>query len=71
MENKNDYLMLIDSTEFQSKILDYITSKELDEMLAVTIFADKPECKQAMIHGMIIASMLTSKCEYFVAKQET
>lgn len=55
--------ILIDSTEFQRKVLDYISSCEIDKMIDATVFKDNQECKQAIIHGMVIASMLTSRCK--------
>ena len=55
--------ILIDSTEFQQKVLDYISSCEIDKMIDATVFKDNQECKQAIIHGMAIASMLTSRCK--------
>ena len=55
--------ILIDSTEFQQKVLDYISSCEIDKMIDATVFKDSQECKQAIIHGMVIASMLTSRCK--------
>lgn len=58
-----DYKILIDSKEFGEKVLEYISSDELDKMINCTVFAGKPECRSAIIHGMSIASMLTSSCE--------
>ena len=66
---KDSCLVLIDSREFQQKILDFISSDEFDKIFNSTVFADKPECKQAMIHGMCVASMLTSRCDHLVVKQ--
>ena len=57
--------ILIDSTEFQQKVLDYISSCEIDKMIDATVFKDNQECKQAIIHGMIIASMLTNRCTLY------
>lgn len=62
---KDNYRILIDSKEFQQKVLDYIGSEEIDKMIRSTIFDGKPECKSAIIHGMCIASMLASYCEPF------
>lgn len=61
---------LVDSKEFQEKILDYVSSNELDKMISNTIFADKPECKQAVIHGMVWASLLICKCDSIVLKEK-
>ena len=62
--------ILIDSKEFQQKILDYINSEEIDEMINNTIFKDKPEYKSAIIQGMVIAAILTSRCELFYVECE-
>ena len=63
--------ILIDSTEFQQKVLDYISSCEIDKMIDATVFKDNQECKQAIIHGMAIASMLTSRCKQFEINEAT
>ena len=65
-----DYKIFIDPTEFQQKILDYISSDKLDGMIDNTVFKDKPECKSAIIHGMAIASTLISYCEKIYVKEE-
>lgn len=67
MEDK--YSTFIDSKEFQSKILEFIGSDEIDRFFNCTVFADIPSCRQAMIYGMCIASMMVCKCEQFVSKQ--
>lgn len=56
------FKVLIDNTEFQSKVLDYISSGELDKMIDHTVFKDDLHCRAAIIHGMCIAAMLTSHC---------
>lgn len=66
---ENDYRIVIDIKEFQQKVLDYISSDEIDKMISNTVFADKPECKSVVIHGMVIASMLTSCCELMYARE--
>lgn len=63
----NKCKLLIDATEFQQMVLDYINSEEIDEMISTTVFKDNPEFKRAIIHGMSIASVLTSRCESFYA----
>lgn len=55
--------VFIDIKEFQTKILEFIASDEIDKLFSCTTFTNIPECKQAMIYGMCIASMLTSRCE--------
>lgn len=62
--------VFIDIREFQTKILEFITSDEIDKFFSCTTFANVPECKQAMINGMCIASMLTSRCETTLAEDE-
>lgn len=52
-----DFKILIDSTEFQQKVLDYISSCEIDKMIDTTVFKDNQEYKQAIIYGMVIASI--------------
>lgn len=66
----DNYKLYIEVSEFQQKVLDYITSGEIDKMINATIFADKPDCKRAMIHGMVIASMLTSRCKLIGIKDD-
>ena len=61
----DNYKTLIDSTELQQKILDYIASKEFDKMVDFTVFRDNSQCRMAIIYGMSIASMLTCRCEQF------
>lgn len=63
--------ILIDSTEFQQKVLDYISSCEIDKMIDAAVFKDNQECKQAIIHGMAIASMLTSRCKQIEINEGT
>lgn len=68
MNEKDKFVILFDSIKFQQMILDCISSGEIDKFYNNTIFSDDPKCKQAMIHGMVIASMMTSKCSYTLAK---
>ena len=61
------YRQLIDSNEFQSKILEIMMSEEkVNKYFNNTTFSTLPNrdlYKQAMIYGMSIASLLTSQCE--------
>lgn len=66
---EDQYKILIDKTEFQQKILDCISSEELDKMINNTTFKDNPEYKIAIIQGMTFASMLTSQCKSFYIKE--
>lgn len=61
----DNYKTLIDPTELQQKVLDYIASDEFSKMVDSTVFKDNNQCKMAIIHGMAIASMLTCRCEQF------
>ena len=61
--------LLVDTSEYQKRVLDCIGSEEIDKFFGSTMFAGLPESnmyKQAMIHGMIIASMMTSQCNHVV-----
>lgn len=56
---------LIDSSELQKVVLDYIKSEEFETMFNSTIFStyeDSEKYKHAVIHGLVFGSMLTSKC---------
>ena len=58
--------VLIDQYKFQQRILDCVTTDEVDKIFNATVFASNPEsqeCRQAMIHGMIMASMMTCQCD--------
>lgn len=69
-----NYKVLIDSEELHKKILDAITTEsEINKIFNNTIFAAKENSelyKQAMIHGMCIASMMTSYCEPMCVKEK-
>lgn len=68
------YRVLIDSEELHQKILDVITTeKEINKIFNSTIFAEKENSdsyKMAMIHGMCMASMMTSYCEPVCIKEK-
>lgn len=56
--------------EFQEMILKYIYSDEIDKIVGSTIFKDDPNGKRAIIHGMLMASIITSKCtQYRMVKE--
>lgn len=64
--------LLIDISEYQQKVLDCISSEEINKFFNSTMFAGTPEssmCKQAMIHGMAIASMITSRCNHVIVEK--
>ena len=61
-----DQRILIDSSEFQKRVMKCITTEEFDKFFDNTVFVDDPKCRQAMIHGMCIAAMLTSDCNPMV-----
>lgn len=60
--------IFIDQLEYQQKLLEFLTSEEFDRFFNVTVFKDNLECRQAMIHGMAIASMMTSQCKHIAVK---
>lgn len=62
MNNTNPDLALVDIGEFQRTVLDFIASNEIDRMIDSTVFKDNPNYKSAIIHGITIAAMLTSRC---------
>ena len=66
----SDYNILIDPTEFQKKVLDYISSDEFENMVNSTVFKDNDNCKHAIAHGMVIAAMLTSRCVSYIVKEK-
>ena len=66
--DKTRPIMLIDTEEYHKQILDYITSDKINKAFNSTVFATEPKCKQAMIHGMCIAAMLTSKCSFILGE---
>lgn len=62
-EEKDKCLILIDTQEYQQRVLDCIISDEINKLFNATVFKDSDktqECKQAMIHGIVMASMMTS-----------
>ena len=64
--NENEEHEFIDGKKFQQKILDIISSEELDKFFNNTVFAEKENSdsyKAAMIHGMCVASMMVCYCE--------
>ena len=67
MERTTPDLSLVDINEFQRKVLDFIASDEIDRMIDSTVFKDNPNYKSAIIHGMTIAAMLTSRCNVIYA----
>lgn len=64
--------LLVDTSEYQQRVLNCIGSEEINKFFKSTIFASLPESnmyKQAMIHGMIIASMMTSQCDHVIVEK--
>lgn len=75
MEEKYDYKVLIDSQEFQSKVLDFIDSTEFNTLFRSSVFNtcneyENKKNKGAIIHGMMLASMMTSKCKPLCVKEK-
>lgn len=70
---KIEHKILIDSSELQNRVLECIFSDEVDKFFSATVFASNPEsqaCRQAMIHGMVIASMMACQCDHVLVKKE-
>ena len=68
-----DYKILIETKEFQRRILDCVLSDEINRMFESTYFASKDnasDCKAAMIHGMVMASLLASSCESYIGGEK-
>lgn len=64
--------VMIDTTEYQQRVLECIGSEKVDKLFGSTMFVNLPEssmCKQAMIHGMAIASMMTSQCNQVIVEK--
>ena len=58
--------VMIDTTEYQQRVLECIGSEEVDKFFRTTMFANLPEssmCKQAM------ASMMTSQCNPVIVEE--
>ena len=62
-ENLNECMILINQVDFQKKILDCITSEEIDKYFYSAQFKNDSQCRQAMIYGMTIASLLINQCK--------
>jgi len=62
-ENSNEPMILISQVDFQKKILDCITSEEIDKYFYSAQFNNDSQCRQAMIYGMTIASLLANQCK--------
>ena len=59
----NECMILIDQVDFQKKILDCVTSEEIDKYFYSAQFKNDSQCRQAMIYGMTIASLLVNQCK--------
>lgn len=65
--------ILIDMGEFQSKILEHVCSNEFNKQFESTQFSTYEDAKgyrQAMMHGMVMASIMTSQCEYLCVREK-
>lgn len=61
----------INVNEFRETILKYINSDKINDIVDSTVFKDIPNGKQAIIHGMVMAVMITSECtQYCMIKEE-
>lgn len=59
-------LGLIDSAELQQRVLDCINSDEINKFWNGSIFNGDEKYRQAITHGMLLASMMTSQCENII-----
>ena len=66
-------MLLIETADFQKKILEYMYSPEFDTMFNSTIFANREQevdgYKQAVRHGMAFAATLASTCLPYEVRQ--
>lgn len=62
MIENDKYKTTIEYKDLQQKILDYITSGEIDKMISKTVFDGDEKCRSAIIHGMCMASLIASSC---------
>lgn len=72
MGEKYQDRILIDMGEFQSKILEHVCSEEFNKQFDSTQFSAYEDAKgyrQAMMHGMVMASLMTSKCMHFYVRE--
>ena len=73
MEEKYKDRILIDMGEFQSKILEHVCSEEFNNQfgsIQFSTYEDAKGYKQALMHGMIMASLMTSQCEHFYVREK-
>lgn len=73
MGEKYKDTILIDMGEFQSKILEHVCSEEFNKQFDSTQFSTYEDAKgyrQAMMHGMVMASLMTSQCEYLCVREK-
>ena len=54
--------LVINTVDATQKILDFISSDELDKQFKCTTFSDDVRYKNAMIHGLCLAGMVISTC---------
>jgi hypothetical protein len=65
--------ILIDMGEFQSKILEHVCSEEFNKQFDSTQFSTYEDAKgyrQAMMHGMVMASLMAARCVYLCVKEK-
>lgn len=62
--------IFIDKYEFQSKILDLISSEELNKYIDNSVYKDNKDAKGAVTYGMALASMQTCRCQQYLVEKE-
>ena len=59
----------ISDVEFNKMILDIIHNGELDKFIDNSVYKDKIECRSAIIYGMSLACIFTSKLDKIYVKR--
>ena len=67
METHESY---ISDVKFNKMILDIIHNGELDKFIDNSVYKDKIECKSAIIYGMSLACLFTSKLDKIYVKRK-
>ena len=64
------YYTYVKTNDIHKRVLDCITTGEIDKFFKCTDFSGDNKCRQAMIHGMCIAAMLMSDCDQMLVESE-
>lgn len=69
LKNK-DYRVFIDREEYEKRLLQCMTSEELDDFLSNSVFSEDKKCHQAVIYGIHIAAMLLSNVNNIICTKK-